>query len=230
MVPTSPPNPVDPDARVNYAGVGLEQLDDQASPLTVLQSWYQDAVDDPRVGEPAAMVLATVDSQGMPNARTVLLKGLSARGFVFYTNTESTKAVELSERPAAALVLPWHPMYRQVRARGQVEPLDRAQSEAYFQSRPRESQIAAWASRQSQELIARPALQHEIDRVSERFEGADVLPLPPFWGGYLVRPIEVELWVGRASRVHDRWVWASRTGAPASLAEPAGWRGARLQP
>lgn len=224
------PDPVDPGARLNYRGDGLDHLDAHVAPLDVLRSWYTDANHDARVNEPNAMVLATVDATGLPNARTVLLKGLDADGFVFYTNTESTKAAELAANPVAALVLPWHPMYRQIRARGPVEPMPTEQAVSYFQSRPRGSQVAAWASRQSKPLAHREDLQARVAECEHEFADTEVLPLPPFWGGYRVRPVAVELWVGRESRLHDRWVWTSRSGEPASLASSQQWVAGRLQP
>ncbi len=215
---------------MTYRGSGLDHLDPNATPLEVLRSWFVDANRDHRVHEPAAMVVATVDRDGVPNARTVLLKGLDERGFTFYTNTESTKAGELAASAVAALVMPWHDMFRQVRARGAVEPASRQAAEAYFQSRPRGSQIAAWASRQSQPLTSRHALASAVEEAEQRFEGCEVLPLPECWGGYLVRPFEIELWVGMESRLHDRWVWQSVDGAPAPLDDPHRWRGSRRQP
>jgi pyridoxamine 5'-phosphate oxidase len=215
---------------MTYRGSGLDLLDPNASPLEVLRSWFVDATRDHRVREPAAMVIATVDRDGVPNARTVLLKGLDERGFTFYTNTESTKAGELACSAVAALVMPWHDMFRQVRARGAVEPASRETAEAYFQSRPRGSQIAAWASRQSQPLHSRHELAAAVEQMEERFGGCEVLPLPEFWGGYLVRPFEIELWVGMESRLHDRWVWQSLDGAPARLDVAHRWRGSRRQP
>lgn len=224
------PDPVDPGARMTYRGSGLDDLDPRVSPLDVLRSWYADAHRDHTIHDPAAMVLATVDKDGVPNARTVLLKGLDARGFMFFTNLGSPKARELEQSSVAAIVLPWHPMFRQVRARGTVEPLSREDSQAYFQSRPRGSQVAAWASRQSAPLTHREELLAEVAAVEERFAGQDVLPLPDFWGGFLLRPFEVELWVGRESRMHDRWRWITPTGAPAPLDEPGRWQAGRLQP
>lgn len=224
------PDPVDPGARMTYRGAGLDHLDPGVAPLPVLQSWFTDALRDDRISDPAAMVVATVDAAGMPNARTVLLKGLVPEGFVFYTNTESTKARELAANPTAALVLPWHPMYRQVRARGVAEPVTEQQATEYFQSRPRDSQVAAWASRQSEPLSRREDLLAQVAAVTARFDGQDPLPLPPFWGGYLIRPVEIELWVGMTSRLHDRWVWTSATGQPAALTVAAEWHGSRRQP
>lgn len=230
MVFAPPPDPVDPGARMTYRGSGLDHLDVDISPLAVLRSWYADAQRDPDIHDPAAMVLATVDQDGVPNARTVLLKGMDARGFMFFTNLGSPKARELEQSSVAAIVLPWHPMFRQVRARGTVEPLPREDSQRYFQSRPRGSQVAAWASHQSAALRHRDELVAEVAAVEEKFAGQDVLPLPEFWGGYLLRPFEIELWVGRESRLHDRWRWITATGAPAPLDEAARWQAGRLQP
>lgn len=230
MVFAPVPDPVDPAARLNYRGDGLDHLDPAARPLDVLRAWYTDALRDERVKEPNAMVLATVDAAGLPNARTVLLKGLDAHGLVFYTNTESTKAVELAANPRAAIVLPWHPMYRQIRARGEIEEVGQQDAEHYFQSRPRDSQVAAWSSQQSRPLRHRDDLVQEVAATDARFAGQDVLPLPPFWGGYRLRPLEIELWVGQESRLHDRWVWTTADGRPASLDRPQDWRPSRRQP
>lgn len=236
MVPTPsepPPAPLDPvsrDARVNYSGDGLDQIGPTTTPLVALRRWYADALADGRVPEVNAMVLATTGLGGLPDARTVLLKELDDHGFVFYTNTRSTKAEELAADSRAALVLPWHPMHRQVRARGPVEPVERAVAEQYFQSRPRGSQVAAWASAQSQPIADRAGLVEQVAAVEARFAGADVLPLPDFWGGYRLRPVEIEFWVGQLSRLHDRWTWQSLDGTPPALDSVDGWRTFRRQP
>ena len=224
------PVPLDPLARLTYEGSGLADAAEGERPLTVVRRWLADAVADERIVEPGAMVVATVDADGRPNARTVLLKGLDARGFTFYTGLGSAKAHELAANPTASLVLLWHPMYRQVRARGVVEQVSREQSRAYFQSRPRDSQVAAWASAQSSPLGSRAELQAAVERVEQQFAGQDPLPLPDFWGGYLVRPFEVELWVGQRSRLHDRLVWTSRDGRPAPLDGVTRWHVSRRQP
>lgn len=228
------PPVVDPTSRVPYAG---EPLSDDAvvtlrasGPLAVLQRWYAEAGADHRVAEPAAMVLATVDGQGRPNARTVLLKGLDARGLAFYTNRESAKARELAGVPWAAVVLTWHPMFRQVRARGPVVPVDDAEADAYFATRPRESQVGAWASRQSAPVGSRHELDAAVARQRDRWAGHEEVPRPPFWGGYRVQPVDVELWVGHASRLHDRVAFRTRDGEPAPLDDPAAWELVRLQP
>ena len=224
---------VDPISRLRYDGAGL---DDDAvtalhgvAPLTLLEQWYADAVADERIAEPGAMAVATVDAAGHPNARTVLLKGLSPDGLVFFTNLASTKAAELAGVPFASLVLLWHPMFRQVRARGPVERVSREESAAYFGSRPRDSQVAAWASHQSRPIGSRVELEAAVRRREAELGGSDV-PLPEFWGGYLVRPVEVELWVGHADRLHDRVAFTSSSGLPAPLDDASAWQVQRLQP
>jgi pyridoxamine 5'-phosphate oxidase len=223
---------VDPTERLPYAGTGAgdDLLAGAVCPLAVLERWYAEAVADHRVAEPGAMVLATVDAGGRPNARTVLLKGLDARGLVFFTNLRSAKACELQARPEASLVLLWHPMFRQVRARGPVDQVSAEEAAAYFASRPRGSQIGAWASRQSAPVASRAELDALVAEAERRFAGVDDVPLPPFWGGYRVRPVEVELWVGHASRLHDRIAFTTRDGSPAALDDAAAWRVRRLQP
>ena len=215
---------------MTYRGAGLDHLDPQIAPLDVVRSWYADAQRDHRIVDPAAMVLATVDRDGVPNARTVLLKGLDAAGFMFFTNLRSRKSEELAHSSVAALVFPWHPMFRQMRVRGAVEQLPREDSEAYFQSRPRGSQIAAWASMQSAPLAHREDLVARVRQVEQEYEGQEVLPLPDFWGGFRLRPFEVELWVGMESRLHDRWVWNTPDSAPAPLDDADRWVGFRRQP
>jgi pyridoxamine 5'-phosphate oxidase len=225
------PGVVDPTARLRYAGTGLDDdlLAGGVAPLELLERWYAEAAADHRVVEPGAMVVATVDADGGPNARIVLLKGLDARGLVFFTNLRSAKGRELESRPWAAVVLLWHPMYRQVRARGPVEPVAREEAAAYFASRPRGSQVGAWASRQSAPIGGRDQLEEAVAAMERRFDGVDV-PMPPFWGGCRVRPAEVELWVGHASRLHDRIAFTTPDGRPAALDDAAAWRARRLQP
>ena len=221
---------VDPTARLTYAGSRLAVEAPPPAPLVLLRQWFAEAVADPRISEPNAMAVATVDAAGLPNARTVLLKGLDANGFSFYTNTGSTKAAELAANPFACLVLLWHPMYRQVRVRGGVRPVERRVAEAYFATRPRDSQISAWASRQSQPVASRADVERAFAEAEARFAGQPVVPMPPFWGGYLVRPTEVEFWVGQASRLHDRLAYTSVDGGPARLDDAAAWTTSRRQP
>jgi pyridoxamine 5'-phosphate oxidase len=221
---------VDPTYRQVYDAPGLG-ADLPAAPLALLAEWYAAAMADERIAEPAAMVLATVDAAGHPNARTVLLKGLDAQGAEFYTNLGSTKAVELAGSPYASVVLPWHPMYRQVRLRGPVEPVSRAESAAYFASRPRGSQVASRASRQSRPVGSRAELEAAVAAEEARWpdtgSGSDV-PLPDYWGGVRLRPVEVELWVGQPSRLHDRVRYSAAEGS--GLDDERAWTRTRLQP
>ncbi len=230
MAGPEPTGRVDPHARIDYSASLIPEDDVSGAPLPVLGRWYDDAVADERVVEPGAMVVATVDASGAPNARTVLLKGLDAQGFVFFTNTGSAKGRELASHPQASLVLLWHAAYRQVRARGVVEQVTREEALEYFTSRPRGSQVAAWASAQSEPMGSREALAYEVAAVEQRFEGRETLPLPDFWGGYRIRPVEVEIWAGQRNRLHDRWTWRTATGLPAPLDDVESWNGSRLQP
>ena len=225
---------VDPTARLDYDGALIGEgvsPGGAGAPLAWIERWYAEARADERVAEPAAMVVATVDAQGHPNARTVLLKGLSANGLTFFTNTRSAKGHQLAAHPYAALVLLWHPMYRQVRVRGRVEPTTPEQAARYFASRPRGSQVATRASRQSQPIGSRAELEARVAAEEDRWPDTgspDDVPAPSTWGGYLVRPDVVELWVGQRSRLHDRIVFV-RTGR-GDMDDPRSWRTTRLQP
>lgn len=154
--------------------------------------------------EPNAMIVATADARGRPSARTVLLKGYDERGFVFFTNYTSRKGVEALANPAASLVFPWFAMQRQVLVDGAVEKVDRAETEAYFATRPRGSQLGAWASPQSQVLPDRAAVEAGLAAAVERFGAEAEIPAPPHWGGLRVVPQTVEFWQGRSNRLHDR--------------------------
>jgi len=154
--------------------------------------------------DPNAMTLATADQDGRPSARTVLLKGVDQRGFIFYTNYESRKGCELAENPRGALVFYWADLERQVCVSGDIAKLPGAESERYFRSRPRGSQLAAWASNQSQVVADRAALEEKWQQMEAKFPGEDV-PLPPDWGGYVLTPTRVEFWQGRPNRLHDRF-------------------------
>lgn len=190
-----------------------------ADPLSVLQRWYEEAQakKDPL---PDAMTLATASRDGHPSARIVLFKGILRGGIFFVTNYQSRKARELEENPRAALVLHFPTWERQVRVEGRVEKATPADSEAYFQSRPRGSQLGAWASPQSQPIASRAELEARSREVEERFANLPVTR-PEFWGGYLVIPELVELWLGRTDRLHDRFLYR-----PAA----EGWRVERLAP
>jgi pyridoxamine 5'-phosphate oxidase len=190
-----------------------------ADPLATVRAWIDEAAAT-GVEEPTAAALATADAAGGPSLRFVLLRGIDERGARFFTNYESRKASELEANPRAALALYWHSLHRQVRLEGHVQRLAPEESDAYFASRARESRIGAWASRQSRELDSREQLDAQVAEVEERFAGAEV-PRPDFWGGYLLAPEVVELWIGRANRLHDREQWR-RTGD--------GWTMRRLSP
>ncbi|HEX3258180.1 MAG TPA: pyridoxamine 5'-phosphate oxidase [Pseudonocardia sp.] len=172
--------------------------------LPVFADWFAAAAGELSLIEANAMQVATVDADGRPSVRTVLLKGFDERGWVFYTNYDSAKGSDLAARPYAAAVLAWVPLERQVRLRGPVHRVSRAETEAYFASRPRGSQVGAWASPQSQVVASRTELDEAAAEVERRF-GADPLPAPPHWGGYRIAAEEVEFWQGRADRLHDRF-------------------------
>ena len=205
--------------RRDYAAAGLAEADALADPIAQFQRWFEDAR-RAEVHEPNAMTLATVDAGGQPAARMVLLKGIDARGLAFFTNRDSRKAKELSANPKAALVFWWGPLQRQVRFEGTIEEVDAAEADAYFASRPKGSQLAAWASAQSTVIEGRAALEAEERMHRERF-GEDEVPRPPFWGGYRLVPAVVEFWHGRASRLHDRLRYTRAQD---------GWRIERLAP
>jgi pyridoxamine 5'-phosphate oxidase len=180
-----------------------------SEPLSVLNGWYDEAVGrgDPM---PDAMTLATASADGRPSARIVLYKGLQRGAVLFVTNYESRKARELAENPRAALVMHFALMERQVRVEGRVEKASAAESEAYFRSRPRGSQLGAWASPQSRPITSRTELDALTQGVEQRFAGQDVVR-PDFWGGYLVFPHTVELWLGRKDRLHDRFLYTRKS-------------------
>jgi pyridoxamine 5'-phosphate oxidase len=205
--------------RVRYVPGPLHAHEVLADPLAQVRRWLAEvaAADVP---EPNAMVLTTSTPQGRSSARTVLLKELDERGFVFYTNLRSRKARDIEANPAVALCFPWFPAARQVVVEGVAEPLDRATVQAYWATRPRESQLGAWASEQSQPVASRDALHARLREVTARFDGQQGLPVPPTWGGYRVVPDLVELWQGQPGRLHDRLRY---TG-------PAPWTLQRIQP
>ena len=189
--------------RRSYSRQSLNEADVLPDPLGQFARWFEEAVQS-ELPEPNAMTLATANRSGRPSARTVLLKGVDAEGFVFYTNYESRKGNDLADNPQAALLFTWLELERQIRIEGAVEKISPEQSLAYFQSRPLGSQIGAWASPQSQIISDRNVLENRSAQLQEQYAGADALPLPPFWGGYLLRPDRLEFWQGRESRLHDR--------------------------
>ena len=190
------------DLRTEYSLAGLSEKDVARDPFRQFEKWFQEA-EAAKIHEPNAAVLATAARDGRPSARMVLLKGMDGRGFVFYTNYESRKGREMDANPRAALVFPWVALERQVVIEGAVTKVAREESEAYFHSRPRASQLAAWASAQSSIISGREALEHEMKAMERKYSGADA-PLPPNWGGFRIAPEMVEFWQGRRSRLHDR--------------------------
>jgi pyridoxamine 5'-phosphate oxidase len=188
--------------RIDYGLAGLVETDLAKNPFQQFERWFQEA-HAAKIPEPNAMTLASVGRDGRPSARSVLLKGCDGSGFVFFTNYESRKGRELQANTSAALLFPWVAMERQVVIEGTVARVSREESAAYFQSRPRASQLAAWASPQSTVIAGRAVLEESYRAMEKKYEGGEV-PLPPHWGGYRLTPSTVEFWQGRRSRLHDR--------------------------
>jgi pyridoxamine 5'-phosphate oxidase len=207
------------DIRKDYKLQSLREEDVLADPIEQFTSWWSEAVNS-KIDEVNAMTLATASPDGVPFARIVLLKSLTKEGFVFYTNYKSNKGKELAENPKAALVFFWKELERQVRVEGRVEKVSEADSEAYFASRPVASQIGAWASPQSKPIPNRTVLEEGVLKYKQQF-GEDNVPKPPQWGGYIVKPVKVEFWQGRRSRLHDRILYTCKNGE---------WKTERLAP
>lgn len=197
----------------------LNRRDLLPDPLAQFTLWYEEAQQS-TVALPHAMALATADAQGRPSARMVLLKECDQRGFVFYTNSNSHKGRDLSQNPRAALVFHWEPLRKQVRVEGAVERVSSEEADAYFATRPRGSQLGAWASPQSESIPDRTALERETDQLEAHYAERDV-PRPPHWNGFRVCPDTLEFWVDRASRLHDRFEYRR---------SPQGWQIRQLAP
>ena len=193
------------DIRRSYTMDKLDLDKLNADPFLQFEAWLKDAV-AAELPDPTAMCVATVDASGQPSQRLVLLKDVSSQGFVFYTNLGSRKASELEQNPKVSLHFPWHPLERQVIVYGTAERVPASQVMSYFLSRPKESQLAAWASEQSRPVSTRQVLMQKFAEIKHKFEQGDV-PVPSFWGGFLVKPHQIEFWQGGEHRLHDRFMY-----------------------
>lgn len=206
--------------RTEYTKGGLEREDLHENPIEQFKRWMQQTI-DAKIPDPNAMTIATVDATGQPSQRIVLLKNLDDKGFVFYTNLASRKAQDLKQNPKISLHFPWHLLERQVKVCGVVEPLSSAEVLKYFVTRPRDSQLGAWASHQSRPISSRALLMQQFESMKNKFaKGA--IPLPDFWGGFRVKPHQVEFWQGGEARLHDRFEY--------SLQPDNSWTIERLEP
>ena len=209
------------DRRVQYETAGLERTDLDVDPIVQWNSWYEGAA-SAGVAEPNAMTVSTIDKHSAPDSRVVLARSVDKNGFVFYTNYDSAKSLQLIANPVASAVFAWLDLHRQVRVRGTVQQVSEQQSDDYFASRPRESQIGAWASPQSQVIPDRNFIEARLIEVREKF-GDKQISRPKTWGGWCIVPTTIEFWQGRPSRLHDRFVYTrSNSDSP--------WRIERLAP
>lgn len=205
--------------RRDYVSQLFDKTHVASDPFDQFKIWFEEAMnaEQPDV---EAMTLSTSTSDGRISGRVVLLKGFDSHGFVFFTNYESRKSRELEANPQAALTFYWHTLNRQVRIEGMIEKASRQESEEYFRTRPRGSQIGAWASPQSDEIVSREELEERVAKVAAKY-GDGEIPCPPFWGGWRLQPDQIEFWQGRESRLHDRIVYKKQNGA---------WQIVRLAP
>lgn len=207
--------------RREYLSDGLRSKDLPIDPIVLFELWLKQAI-ELQVADPTAMTVATVDASGQPSQRIVLLKHFDEKGYVFYTNLGSRKAKELKENAKISLHFPWHAIERQVQISGHVVPLGKLEVMKYFLSRPKESQLAAWASRQSERLSARQALESKFFELKKIYEQTNEIPVPEFWGGFRVIPSAYEFWQGGAHRLHDRFLY--------QRSDSKSWRVERLAP
>jgi len=206
--------------RVEYTKGGLERENLHENPVEQFKRWMQQTI-DAKIPDPNAMTVATVDASGQPSQRIVLLKNLDEKGFVFYTNLKSRKAQELLQNPKISLHFPWYLLERQVKVCGVAEQLSAAEVLKYFISRPRDSQLGAWASHQSRPISSRALLMQQFDAMKNKFSKGEI-PLPDFWGGFRVKPHQIEFWQGGAARLHDRFEY--------NLQTDKSWTITRLEP
>lgn len=201
-----------------HQGLQLHELNND--PLKQFEQWYR-VTSESGLHEPGAMSLATVDTEGKPWQRIVLLKLYDEKGFVFFTNYESRKAKHITVNPHVSLLFPWHALGRQIKISGKAEKITTAESLSYFATRPRGSQLGAWASHQSQMITSRSILEASVDSMKHKFANNEV-PLPPFWGGYRITPVHFEFWQARENRLHDRFIYQRNPGDQ--------WKAQRLAP
>ncbi len=205
--------------RTEYSKSQISESEMSADPLVQFSKWFEEALNSDQL-EPNAMIVGTADQQGQPSQRTVLLKGYDNNGFVFYTNYKSRKGLQLEKNPKISLLFPWYHLQRQIIICGHVSKLSKQQSEEYFHSRPRGSQLSAYVSNQSQEISSRRELESKLSEAESTFENQEI-PLPENWGGYLVTPTSLEFWQGRENRLHDRFFYER---------EEDSWKTSRLAP
>lgn len=205
--------------RNEYLKSKLGDTEVLADPMAQFSKWFDEAVASEEL-EPNAMILGSVDENNQPHQRTVLLKGFDENGFVFYTNYQSNKGRQMEKNPLVNLLFPWFNLQRQIIICGTISKVSKTESEEYFHSRPRGSQLSGYVSNQSERISSREALETKLEEVTVKFEGQEV-PLPEYWGGYLVKPVSFEFWQGRENRLHDRIYFECRNEK---------WEASRLSP